>query len=128
MHGVGHSYATEAFEVFGLPPFSSVDIQCAPDPDFPTVDFPNPEEGEGALRLAIEHADANGLSFIFANDPDADRLAVAEKQETGEWRLFTGNETATIFAWWQLRQHVQRNADPDVSNVAMVSGACDATL
>ena len=56
----------------------SVDEQCIPDPDFSTVSFPNPEE-EGALNLAIKKAEENNISFVVANDPDADRLGCAEK-------------------------------------------------
>ena len=54
--------------------------QRDPDPEFPTVKFPNPEEGESALALSIETAEKNNSTIILANDPDADRLAVAEKQ------------------------------------------------
>ena len=54
--------------------------QAQPDPDFSTVKFPNPEEA-GALDLAIQVADQQDKTLIFANDPDADRLAVAEKVE-----------------------------------------------
>lgn len=50
-----------------------------PDPEFPTVKFPNPEEGKSALDLSFKTANENGSSVILANDPDADRLAVAEK-------------------------------------------------
>lgn len=50
-----------------------------PDPEFPTVKFPNPEEGKSALNLSFKTADANGCTVILANDPDADRFAVAEK-------------------------------------------------
>lgn len=53
--------------------------QAQPDPDFPTVRFPNPEEGKSALNLSIQTANREGCTLILANDPDADRLAVAEK-------------------------------------------------
>ena len=53
--------------------------QMDPDPEFPTVKFPNPEEGDSALDLAFKTADENGCTIILANDPDADRLAVCEK-------------------------------------------------
>jgi phosphoglucomutase len=56
----------------------TVPEQKDPDPDFPTVKFPNPEE-EGALDLSFRTADASNRTLIIANDPDADRLAVAEK-------------------------------------------------
>lgn len=80
MHGVGAPFAKRAFTCFGLPDFIPVEAQISPDPDFPTVAFPNPEEGKGALNLAIQTADEAGASIILANDPDADRLAIAEKQ------------------------------------------------
>ena len=54
--------------------------QRDPDPEFPTVKFPNPEEGKSALDLSIDTAEKNNSTIILANDPDADRLAVAEKQ------------------------------------------------
>lgn len=79
MHGVGYRFAAKAFKAFKLAPFIPVDAQVEPDPEFPTVAFPNPEEGKGALKLAIETANASNCSVILANDPDADRLAVAEK-------------------------------------------------
>jgi phosphoglucomutase len=80
MHGVGYPFACRSLQVFGLPAPIPVQQQIQPDPDFPTVKYPNPEEGAGALKLAMETADANDCRLIFANDPDADRLAVAEKQ------------------------------------------------
>ncbi|KAG2178055.1 hypothetical protein INT43_003308 [Umbelopsis isabellina] len=96
MHGVGTPYAKRSFEAFGLKPFIPVSRQVEPDPDFPTVAFPNPEEGKGALALAIECAEQNNARIIIANDPDADRLAIAEKQASGEWIVFTGNQIGTI--------------------------------
>ena len=55
--------------------------QVEPDPEFPTVKYPNPEEGKSALDLSMATADANNSPIILANDPDADRLAVAEKSK-----------------------------------------------
>jgi phosphomannomutase len=79
MHGVGKECATRAFQAFGLKPFYPVKEQIDPHPDFPTVPFPNPEEGKGALALSVKLATAEGANIIIANDPDADRLAAAEK-------------------------------------------------
>lgn len=90
MHGVGKEWVKRAFESFGLPPYIPVPLQMEANPDFPTVPFPNPEEGKGALvshihlkrkKLAMEAADQNGARLIIANDPDSDRLAIAEKQK-----------------------------------------------
>ncbi|XP_043190190.1 phosphoglucomutase-2-like [Amphibalanus amphitrite] len=100
MHGVSHPYMCEAFKACNFKPFIPVREQMEADPEFPTVPFPNPEEGKSALNLAMATADAGGSTVILANDPDADRLAVAEKQPSGEWRVFNGNETGALLGWW----------------------------
>lgn len=64
-----------------LQPFIVVEEQKLPDPEFPTVKFPNPEEGKSALDLSIQIANKNSSSIILANDPDADRLACAIKMK-----------------------------------------------
>jgi phosphomannomutase len=100
MHGVGRSFAQEGFIRFGLPPFLSVPQQEEPDPEFPTVSFPNPEE-KGALDMAKAHAEEHGCDVVLANDPDADRLAVAERsRETGEWAVFTGDQIGALLGSW----------------------------
>ncbi|KAI9308899.1 hypothetical protein BJ944DRAFT_259452 [Cunninghamella echinulata] len=96
MHGVGTPFAKRAFETFHLNPFYPVLEQVEPDPEFPTVAFPNPEEGKGSLSLAIKTANEKGASIILANDPDADRLAIAEKQLNGEWKIFSGNQIGSV--------------------------------
>ncbi|KAJ1960090.1 hypothetical protein IWQ62_004361 [Dispira parvispora] len=95
MHGVGQPFARQALETFGLPMFVPVPAQAEPDPDFPTVKFPNPEE-KGALDLAIRTAEEQGLSLVLANDPDADRFALAEKQSNGRWVVFTGDQIGVM--------------------------------
>ncbi|KAJ2996816.1 Phosphoglucomutase-2 [Globomyces sp. JEL0801] len=82
MHGVGLSFAQRSFKAFNLIDFYPTPEQMYPDPEFPTVKFPNPEEGEGALALAMENASRNDCAIILANDPDADRLAIAEFQKS----------------------------------------------
>jgi len=96
MHGVGLPFARNAFESFGFKPFEEVDEQILPDPDFSTVEFPNPEEGKGVLDLSIAKANATGATVILANDPDADRLAIAEKQKDGKWFSFSGNQIGVM--------------------------------
>lgn len=98
MHGVGYRFAVRAFATFGFPPFESVTSQQEPDANFPTVEFPNPEE-KGALDLAQEFAQRNNCQIVLANDPDADRLAVAEFSE-GIWRTFKGDEIGSLLGWW----------------------------
>jgi phosphomannomutase len=107
MHGVGAKFAKMAFERIGLHPFHSVPVQNDPDPDFPTVKFPNPEE-HGALvslfllqDIALDYATNIGAEIVLANDPDADRFAIAEYQtDKKEWYAFTGNEIGVILAYF----------------------------
>ncbi|KAI9676959.1 MAG: Phosphoglucomutase-3 [Caeruleum heppii] len=97
MHGVGLRYMTELATRLGIEEnMVVVEEQANPDPDFPTVKFPNPEE-RGALDLAKATADRDDISLVIANDPDADRFAVAEKVN-GEWHSFTGNEIGILLA------------------------------
>ena len=100
MHGIGHPFALRSFQTFGLDPFHSVPSQQEPNHSFPTVPFPNPEE-KGALNLAMEFASSNECDLILANDPDADRLAVAERcRESGVWTTFTGDQIGTMLGLW----------------------------
>lgn len=104
MHGVGYPYAQRVFEEFGLPPFHSVIEQQDPDPFFSTVGFPNPEE-KGALDMAKKFAEEQCCSIVFANDPDADRLAVAEFDEaTRTWCMFTGDQIGVLLGHWLWSQ------------------------
>jgi len=127
MHGVGHVWATRSFEAFGLPPYIPVKEQVEPDPEFPTVTFPNPEEGKGALALAIATAEKAGATIILANDPDADRLAVAEKGVEG-WRVFSGNEIGVMFAKWAWDCFRKRSPDIPASQAAMISTAVSSSM
>ncbi|WJZ03342.1 phospho-sugar mutase [Corynebacterium freiburgense] len=94
MHGVGGSVAVQALAAAGFHTVDVVKQQADPDPDFPTVSFPNPEE-PGALDLAIELAKERNADVILALDPDADRCAVAIPTPTG-WRQLSGDETGAL--------------------------------
>ena len=98
LHGVGGQVLPELFEQAGFEPVSVVAAQGAPDPDFPTVPFPNPEE-PGALDLALADAVRLGAGLVLANDPDADRLAIAvPDRSSGAWRRLTGDELGVLLA------------------------------
>jgi len=100
MHGVGLETAQLVFAAAGLPPLLPVPEQSEPDGRFPTLVFPNPEE-PGALDLSFAFATANDADLIVANDPDADRLAIAvpDPGEPDGWRRLTGNEVGLILGW-----------------------------
>jgi phosphomannomutase len=108
MHGVGYEFAKEAFKCFSLNNFYPVPLQNTPDPNFPTVIFPNPEE-KGALDLAIEYASINDCKVILANDPDADRFAAAEYFNS-KWNIFTGNQIGILLASFILNNSKQGSA------------------
>jgi phosphoglucomutase len=126
MHGVGYPFIVKVLATLGFPPLNSVKEQIEADAEFPTVAFPNPEEGKGALKLAIEQAERGNSKFILANDPDADRLAIAEKQINGEWKIFTGDEIGAILANFLLQTH-KRNGE-DVSKMAMVASTVSSKM
>lgn len=81
MHGVGYKFVENALNVAGLNNLIPVLEQRDADPDFPTVKFPNPEEGKSSLSLSFKVANKLKCNIILANDPDADRLACAELKE-----------------------------------------------
>ncbi|AKU92054.1 phospho-sugar mutase [Vulgatibacter incomptus] len=97
MHGVGGALALRALSAFGFADVHVVRAQMEPDPAFPTVEFPNPEE-EGTLDLALELAEETSAGLVLANDPDADRLAVAVRGKDGAMHTLTGNEIGALLA------------------------------
>ncbi|WP_229385362.1 phospho-sugar mutase [Microbacterium allomyrinae] len=100
MHGVGWETLSRILEAAGYPAPVPVTAQLEPDGGFPTVAFPNPEE-PGAMDLAFEAAREAGAELVIANDPDADRLAVALPDDSadGGWRRLTGNEIGLLLGW-----------------------------
>ena len=95
MHGVGTETLQRVFHKAGFLSPILVDAQAAPDPDFPTVAFPNPEE-PGAIDLALETAKTFDADLVIANDPDADRCAAAIKDPVTGWRMLKGDELGAL--------------------------------
>jgi phosphomannomutase len=109
MHGVGWETARRVFVDAGFGEPAIVVEQSEPDATFPTVSFPNPEE-PGALDLSIARARELGAELIIANDPDADRLAIAVPAPDTEdgWRRLSGNEVGSLLGW-RAAKRMQRS-------------------
>lgn len=106
LHGVGLPFFVAALDQIQLSTsMVPVEEQADPNPDFPTVKYPNPEE-EGALSLAMSAADRRDTKFVIANDPDADRFAVAEKLED-RWNQFTGDQVGCLLAYYIFSASLQ---------------------
>jgi phosphomannomutase len=105
LHGVGGSLVERVVAACGFPPALTVAEQAAPDPSFPTVAFPNPEE-PGAMDLAIAQAVDSDADLVIANDPDADRLAAAVAFD-GQWRVLRGDELGVLLGEDALRRGVR---------------------
>lgn len=114
MHGVGAEVVARVLALAGFPAPALVDSQALPDPSFPTVAFPNPEE-PGAMDLALELAQASGSDIAVANDPDADRCALAAPVD-GRWRMLTGDELG-----WLLADDALRRGTPGTYACSVVS-------
>ncbi|KAI8998909.1 phosphoglucomutase first 3 domain-containing protein [Trametes punicea] len=125
MHGVSNPAMSNAFALFGLPKYIPVVAQQKPDPDFPTVKFPNPEE-KGTLDLAIATANEAGADYILAQDPDSDRFAAAEKGSEGKWIQFTGDQLGTLFASACLDKY--KASGRPLSKLAMVASTVSSKM
>ena len=104
MHGVGTETVQRVFNHAGFATLILVDEQCTPDPDFPTVAFPNPEE-PGAIDLALAKARDFGADLVIANDPDADRCAAAINDPSVGWRMLRGDELGVVLGEWIARSN-----------------------
>ncbi|KAG1736758.1 hypothetical protein EDB19DRAFT_1637442 [Suillus lakei] len=124
MHGVGDPFTYKAFEIAGFSPYTPVEEQQNPDPEFPTVKFPNPEE-KGALDLAIATANAKGASYVLAQDPDADRFSAAENCDR-KWVTFTGDQLGTLFAYHVFEAY--KASGKPIDKLAMVASTVSSKM
>lgn len=103
LHGVGNETLLKVFGQVGYSDIHVVASQAEPNPDFPTVAFPNPEEA-GATDLLLALAAEVNADIAIANDPDADRCAMAAKDNQGQWRLLRGDEVGALLGWWTIER------------------------
>ncbi|MFJ1703000.1 phospho-sugar mutase [Kitasatospora sp. NPDC088346] len=129
MHGVGRDVLVSAFKLAGFPAPTVVAEQAEPDPDFPTVAFPNPEE-PGAMDLAFRTAAEVRPDIVIANDPDADRCAVAvPEQGNGGWRMLRGDDVGALLGSALVAKHAEGTfATTIVSSTLLGSIAAAAGL
>ena len=126
LHGVAAGLALRAFALAGYPAPYVVPAQAEPDPDFPTVAFPNPEE-PGALDLALDAGRETGADLVVASDPDGDRLALAvpDPAAPGGWRTLTGDQTGALLGSYLLDRTA---GQPDPGARLVVSTVVSGTL
>ena len=126
--GVGSQTIGHAFAAAGLPPPLYVEHQRHPDGSFPGLPYPNPEE-PGTLDDALALADEQGTDLVFANDPDADRLAVAVRDRDRTWNRLSGDELGTLLCDWMIGlASDERRARPLISASSVVSGRMTEAL
>ncbi|MBN2798196.1 MAG: phospho-sugar mutase [Deltaproteobacteria bacterium] len=122
MHGVGRALIERVMGDAGYADIHLVPEQADPDPDFPTVSFPNPEE-PGALDLGMALADKVGADVLIANDPDADRLAVAVPDGAGGWARLSGDQVGQLLADDLLRSDKRFLKQPRMVATTVVSSS-----
>ena len=112
LHGTGNIPVKTILKRLGFENVYVVKEQELPDENFPTVDYPNPEDPK-AFKLALELAKKENAEIVLATDPDADRLGVyAKDSKTGEYMPFTGNMSGLLIAEYELSQKKERNEIP----------------
>lgn len=103
IHGTGSTLVPTILEKFGFENVAQVAEQIAPDGNFPTVVYPNPEEAE-ALSLALKQAEEINADLVMATDPDSDRVGIAVKNDKGVFQLLNGNQTGALLLYYLLRK------------------------
>lgn len=128
LHGVAGRLALQAFAQAGFPEPDLVEAQFDPDPDFPTVHKPNPEE-PGTLDLALAQARRSAADLVIANDPDGDRLAVAvpDPDAAGGWRVLTGDQVGALLGSFLLGR-LAAERETDITAQLVVSTIVSGTL
>lgn len=120
LHGVGAQTFIDVFKRAKFAPPILVSEQVAPDPDFPTTPFPNPEES-GSMDMALEYAKANNAEVVIANDPDADRCAIAIVNPKGLWQVLGGDEVGVLIGNYLIKKS-------SLTNIAIANSLVSSSL
>ena len=112
LHGTGNTIAERLLKELGFENVYVVPEQAKPDGNFPTVDYPNPEDKK-AFKLALELAKRVNADVVLATDPDSDRLGVYSKDGNGEYIAYTGNMSALLIAEYELSQKKEKGILPE---------------
>ncbi|MGC9932361.1 phospho-sugar mutase [Priestia aryabhattai] len=107
LHSTGHGLVPQVLQAFGFQHIAIVNEQAHPDPNFSTVSSLNPEEAQ-AFQLAIQYGQQTDADLVLATDPDADRLGVAVKNNSGDYVLLTGNQTGALLLHYVLAQKQEK--------------------
>ncbi len=116
LHGTGNRPVRKGLQQIGFKHVQVVKEQELPDGDFPTVNYPNPEE-PNAFKLAIEYGKNYGADILLATDPDTDRVGVAVKNCDGEYQLLTGNQIGALLLHYLITEKQKKNKLPDNATV-----------
>lgn len=114
LHGTGQTLVPQALQNVGFQHITIVNEQKNPDPNFSTLSSPNSEEAQ-AFQLAIQYGKEKAADLLLATDPDADRLGVAVKNNSGEYVLLTGNQMGALLLHYMLSQKQEKGVFPDNS-------------
>jgi phosphomannomutase len=140
LHGVADPYLAQLFEAFELPAYVPTVSQQQPNAEFPTASPPNPEEGARVLQQALQTAEKLARTgadaaitkavVVLANDPDADRLAVAELVPGPEakWYLFHGDELGVLLAWWMMQQVKNRGTAHSSDEAVLINSVVSSRM
>jgi phosphoglucomutase len=112
LHGTAQNLVYSGLLASGFRNITIVQEQKDPDPEFPTVKSPNPEEHD-AFEIAIQYGKRNDADILLATDPDSDRLGVAAKKENGEYAILTGNQMGALMLYYLLSQKKKKGTLPD---------------
>ena len=126
LHGTGNTVAERLLKEIGIENLYVVPEQKDPDGNFPTVDYPNPEDKK-AFKLALELAKKVDADVVLATDPDADRLGIyAKDSKTGEYMTYTGNMSALLIAEYRISQMKEKGILP--ANGMMITTVVSSNL